>query len=94
MRSLLCASRKRPHGRGAAEKRDELAPSDLCAHSITSSAIESSVEGMSIPTAFAVCRLMTNSKLVARIAGSLDRILALEHAAGADAGLEKLIRQA
>jgi hypothetical protein len=37
---------------------------------------------------------MTNSKLVARITGTLDRILALEHAAGVDAGLEKLIRQA
>src|SRR6516162_3386380 len=45
----------------AAEQRDELAPP----HSITSSARASSVGGTSMPSALAVCRLITNSNLVA-----------------------------
>jgi hypothetical protein len=45
---------------------DELAPF----HSITSSASASSVGGMSIPSAFAVCRLMTKSNLLACMTGS------------------------
>ena len=59
-RRLLRARRERPRRRRAAEQRDELAP----LHSITSSAIASSVGGISTPNAFAVARLMTSSNLV------------------------------
>jgi hypothetical protein len=58
--------RERPCRRRAAEQRDEVAPS----HSITSSAMESSRAGISIPSAFAVLRLMTNSNLVGCSTGS------------------------
>ena len=57
---LLRAQTASSTRRRAAEKRDELAPP----HSITSSAIESSAGGTSMPSARAVCRLMTNSNLV------------------------------
>src|SRR5262245_57600637 len=59
--ALLRACRERPSGRGAAEQRDELAPSY---HSITSSAATSSLLGIVRPSALAVLRLMTNSNLV------------------------------
>src|SRR5262245_17125330 len=60
-RRLLRARRKRPRRRSAAEQRDELPPPD---HSITSSARARSVGGMSMPSNFAVCRLIANSNLV------------------------------
>src|SRR5262249_35675791 len=59
--ALLRARRERPR-RGAAEERDEFARPN---HSITSSARASSVGGMVMPSALAVCRLITNSNLVA-----------------------------
>src|SRR5262245_42152979 len=62
---FLRARRERPRHRRAAEQRDELA----AFHSITSSARASSVGGTSRPSARAVCRLMMNSNLVARITG-------------------------
>src|SRR6516165_5655025 len=62
---LLCARRKRPCYRRAAEQRDELTPR----HSITSSARASSVAGISMLIALAVFRLMTKSNFVARWTG-------------------------
>src|SRR5262245_24343798 len=62
---LLRPRRERPRRRGAAEQRDELATS----HSITSSACASNVGGTSMPSIFAVWRLMTSSSLVARRTG-------------------------
>ena len=56
---ILCARRERPCCR-ATDYRDELAPP----HSITSSAMESTLSGMVRPSALAVVRLMTNSNLV------------------------------
>src|SRR5262249_36729870 len=58
--SLLPSRRQRP-GRRPAEQRDELAPLDLCTHSITSSARASSVGGTSRPSIRAVDALMTSS---------------------------------
>src|SRR5262249_44544802 len=58
---LLTARCERPRCHRAAEQRDELAAG---AHSITSSAIASSVGGTSRPSALAVLRLMASSKLV------------------------------
>src|SRR4029077_20491317 len=57
--SLLRARRERPRRR-AAETRDEIAPP----HSITSSASNWIELGTSMPSALAVCKLMTNSNLV------------------------------
>src|SRR5262245_37420105 len=57
--TLLCAHRERPR-RCAAEHSDELAP----LHSITSSAMASTVCGTSRPSAFAALRLIANSNLV------------------------------
>jgi hypothetical protein len=54
------ARRERPRRRCTSDKRDELAPS----HSITSSAMASSVGGTSRPSALAVLRLITSSYLV------------------------------
>ena len=51
---------------GSVTCRDDLAPPH---HSITSSARASSVGGISKPNVLAVCRLMTNSNLVARKTG-------------------------
>ena len=62
---LLRLRRDRPRRRPA-KQCDELAPRD---HSITSSALASSVGGISMPSVFAVCRLMTNSNLEARKTG-------------------------
>jgi hypothetical protein len=59
-RRLPCAPRERPCRCRPAEQRDEVA----AFHSITSSARASSVAGTSRPSAFAVCRLRTNSNLV------------------------------
>ncbi len=56
---LLRARRERPRRR-AADERDELA----APHSITSSALASSVAGTSRPSALAVLRLITSSNLV------------------------------
>src|SRR6516164_6911372 len=58
---LLCARRERPTCRRAAKKRDELAPED---HSLTSSALASTPDGIVRPSALAVLRLMTSSKRV------------------------------
>ena len=51
---------ERPRCRCAAEQRDELA---TAAHSITSSARASSVGGMSMPSDFAVLRLMERVRI-------------------------------
>src|SRR6516165_2653511 len=61
---LLRVRRERPRSRSA-EKRDELAPP----HSITSSARASTVAGMSMPSVFAVLRLITSSYLVGACTG-------------------------
>jgi len=58
--ALLRARRERPRGHGASEQRDELAP----LHPITSSDSNCRELSTSIPSALAVCRLMTNSNLV------------------------------
>src|SRR6516165_6392750 len=58
--ALLRVHRERPRHRRAAEQRDELPPWD---HSITSSAIASSLSGIWRPSAFAVLRLITSSNL-------------------------------
>src|SRR5258708_1641621 len=57
--SLLRPPRNRA-GRRAAEQRDELAAS----HSITSSAVASSLSGIERPSAFAVLRLIRRSNFV------------------------------
>src|SRR5262249_39353673 len=62
---LLRARGERPRGRRAAEQRDELAP----LHSITSSARASTLSGTSMPSAFAVLRLITSSYLVGACTG-------------------------
>src|SRR5262245_20986219 len=67
-RRLLRVCRNRPRRCRDAEQRDELAAPN---HSITSSARASRVAGMSRPSTLAVCRLMRNSNLLARITGSL-----------------------
>src|SRR4029453_410765 len=64
LHGLLRARRERPRHCRAAKKRDERAPLHLRGHSITSSARAESVGGTSIPSAFAVFRLMMNSNLV------------------------------
>src|SRR5215510_12348149 len=58
--ALLRMRRERPSRRRAAEQRDELAP----LHSITSSAMLSSVGGTVRPNILAVWALMTNSNLL------------------------------
>src|SRR5262249_5849082 len=66
----------KPHersGRRAAQQRDELAPP----HSITSSARASSVGGTSRPSALAVLRLMTSSKLVGSSTGRSEGLAPL-----------------
>ena len=66
---LLRACRERPRNCCAAEQRDELAPFELSTHSITSSASNCSELGTSMPSALAVCKLMTNSNLVDCVTG-------------------------
>src|SRR5262249_49734375 len=56
--ALLRPRRERPRSCRAAQQRDELAPA---AHSITSSASESTSGGMESPSALAVLRLITRS---------------------------------
>ena len=56
-------------------------------YSITSSASASSVGGTVRPSALAVLRLITNSNLVGCMDRQVGRLLALENAAGIDAGL-------
>src|SRR5262249_27451502 len=63
---LLRACRERPRRCRAAEQRDELAPA---LHSITSSAMASSLSGTVRPSAFAVLRLITISYLVGACTG-------------------------
>src|SRR5262249_1174304 len=63
---LLCAHRKRPRDRRAAEQRDEIA----ALHSITSSARARSIGGISTPSALAVLRFITSSKRVGCSTGS------------------------
>src|SRR5204863_1146302 len=64
LRALLPARSERPGGR-AAEQRDELA----AFHSITSSAMASSLSGTVRPSALAVLRLTTSSSLVGSSTG-------------------------
>src|SRR5262249_39738494 len=61
--ALLRARRERPRRR-AAEQRDELAPLHLRGHSMTSSAMATSLSGIWRPSAFAVLRLMASSNFV------------------------------
>src|SRR5262249_50097554 len=61
----LRARPERPRGHRAAKQRDELAS----LHSITSSARASSIRGTSMPSAFAVFRLITSSYLVGACTG-------------------------
>src|SRR5262249_12624151 len=68
--SVVRARRERRRGCRAAEQRDELAALHLRGHSMTSSASESTVVGMSRPSALAVLRLTTSSYLVGACTGS------------------------
>src|SRR5262249_26255432 len=61
-RRLLRARRERPRCR-AAEQRDELAPLHLRGHSMTSSAMATSLSGIWRPSALAVLRLTTSTYL-------------------------------
>src|SRR5262249_17109558 len=61
---LLRPRRERPRYCRAAEQRYERAPLHPRNHSITSSARASSVDGISMPSALAVGRLIKNSNLV------------------------------
>src|SRR5262249_12943965 len=64
LRDLLRARRERPRRRPAAEQPDEGAALHLGGLSITSPVRAESVGGPSIPSAFAVFRLMMSSNLV------------------------------
>src|SRR5262245_54357672 len=66
---LLRARHNWPRSR-AAEQRDELAAFQRCNHSITSSASDSRLSEMLIPSAFAVFMLMISSNLVTCSTGS------------------------
>ena len=61
-------------------------------HSITSSARPSSVSGTVRPSALAVLRLMISSTFVACCDRQVGWLLALENAAGVDAGLTVRVR--
>jgi len=79
---LLRARRERPRACRAAEQRDEVAP----LHSITSSAVASSLSGTVRPSVFAVLRLITSSNLVGCSIGRSPglapfKILSMYHAA-------------
>src|SRR5262245_56803149 len=63
---LLRARRERPRRCRATDERDELAPS----HSISSSASNWIALGTSMPSALAVCMLITNSNLADCTTGS------------------------
>jgi hypothetical protein len=73
--ALLRTRRERPRGRRAAEQRDEGAP----CHSITSSARASTLAGISMPSALAVLRLITQLILGWRLHRKFGRLLALEN---------------
>src|SRR5262249_50751295 len=66
---LLRARRERQRRRRAGEQRDELAPSH---HSITSSASESRLSEILMPSALAVFKLITVSNLVGCNTGSSE----------------------
>ena len=79
---LLRARRERPRACRAAEQRDEVAP----LHSITSSAVASSLSGTVRPSVLAVLRLITRSNLVGCSIGRSPglaplKILSMYHAA-------------
>jgi hypothetical protein len=63
--ALLRTHRDRPYSDRAAEQSDELAPP----HSITSSAVASSVGGTARPSALAVLTLITSSYFVGACTG-------------------------
>src|SRR5262249_40637737 len=86
-RPLLRASRERPRRR-TADKRDELAPF----HSITSSAMASSVGGTVRPSIRAVLRLITSSNLVGRSTGR--GLFAFENSPDIDASWARRARKA
>ena len=62
-------------------------------YSITSSAMESSPGGTSMPSARAVCRLMTNSNLVDCRTGRSAGLAPLRMLPGIDADLTKHVRE-
>ena len=61
----MARARRERLSRRAAEQRDERTAVHVCAHSITPSAIVSSVGGTLSPSAAAVLRLIANSNLEA-----------------------------
>src|SRR6516164_7977070 len=61
---LLRTRRERPCHRRAAEQRDEFAPLHLRGHSMTSSAMATSLSGIWRPSVLAVLRLMASSNFV------------------------------
>src|SRR5262245_22600886 len=63
---LRRAAHTKRHGERSAEQRDELAAPH---HSITSSASDSRLGEILIPSAFAVLRLITNSNLLGSVIG-------------------------
>ena len=87
---LLRARRERPRGRRAAEQRDERAPF----HSITSSAVASSVGGTVRPSILAVLRVDDQLELGRLHDRQVRGLGALEDAAAIDADLTTRIRQA
>src|SRR5262245_12878754 len=66
---LLRAHRERPRSRRAAEQRDQLAALHFRGHSMTSSAMATSLSGIWRPRALAVLRLITNANLMDCITG-------------------------
>jgi hypothetical protein len=69
--ALLRARRERPCSLRTAEQRDERAPFDAIAHSITSSARAINIGGMSMRSARAVLRLITSSNVVGSLSDPL-----------------------
>src|SRR5262245_6030660 len=65
----LRTRRHRPRNRRAAEQRYELAPLQLCSHSITSSAATSNLSGTVRPSAWAVLKLRVVSYLLGACTG-------------------------
>jgi hypothetical protein len=82
-RRLLRACRKRPRRRRAFEQLDELAT----IHSITSSAVASSVGGISRPGAFAAFKLRTIWYLVGICTGRKARPYRIEFLGGPEPGI-------
>ena len=75
--------------RCAADKRDEIAS----LHSITSSAMESTPGGTSMPSARAVCRLRTKLNLDDCSTGQIGRLYTLQDRAGINAYLMRYLRE-